>query len=247
MYFHSSLLMFVVGLLCQLSAAQENMAWIGTYQIMYCGQGEASNLAKLQVLLPQFEEKLQFVLADVKKGITSKAFRAYFKTNANMVYVESIFLQIQKGGPIPVPIPGAPSKLTRPTSPMILCKDPTVPGFDELSKFCKVGPAVCQPYSQTVVACDKFWKGNRLGLGDRPFPLRSDCPDVRHNQFYPDSRIVMYNQFGVFIHEFAHIYTRSFLSHGAEIYEPNAAVALSAEESVKNAQNFALYASSGYP
>ncbi|KAL8674780.1 MAG: hypothetical protein Q9168_000864, partial [Polycauliona sp. 1 TL-2023] len=193
-----------------------------------------------RALAPQFDEKLQLVLADVKKGTASKAFRAYFKTNANRAYVASIFLHISKGAPVQVSLPGAPSQFTVAKRPILVCIDSTVqfPGVESLQKSCHRVVAAVKPNTQIMIICDGFWSE----IGHRPFPPRSDCPKVRYNKFYPDSFRLMYNQFGALIHEFAHLYTGSF-RRGEETYEPTAAVKLSPEDSIKNPQNFALYAS----
>ncbi|KAL8997830.1 MAG: hypothetical protein Q9169_003003 [Polycauliona sp. 2 TL-2023] len=91
-----------------------------------------------------------------------------------------------------------------------------------------------------MIICDDFWKQQ----GSRPFPVLTDCPKVKFGKFRPDDYRVMNNQFGTFVHEFSHIYTGNFPPSDQDTYHPTAAVMLSAEESIKNAQNFALYASS---
>ncbi|KAL8836839.1 MAG: hypothetical protein Q9176_006072 [Flavoplaca citrina] len=237
MYLRLSLLLTLIGLLCQPSLAQENRVNSGWYEIVYCGAGPDSKAAKLQTLLPQIYEKLLLVLADVKQGVASKAFRAYFKTNDNIAYVESIFQQIAAGSPVQVPVEGAPSGFTVPYSPMIVCVDPTTPGVNYLQEQCKGVTAASNDNTQIVVLCDLFWT-----LTDRVMPRSSECPKVKYNKFHPDDHRLVQNQFGAFVHEFAHTYTGVWGTH--ETYEPTAAVKLSAKESLRNPQNFALYAAS---
>ncbi|KAL9632723.1 MAG: hypothetical protein Q9204_003677 [Flavoplaca sp. TL-2023a] len=235
MYLHISLILTLIGLLCQPSLAQENRVNSGYYEIVYCGAGPDSKAAKLQTLLPQIYEKLLLVLADVKQGVASKAFHAYFKTNDNIAYVESIFHQIAAGSPVQVPVPGAPTSLTVPYNPMIVCLDLTLPGVDYLQQQCKGSTAASNPNTQIMVLCDNFWR-----LTDRVMPLNSECPKVKYNKFHPDDHRLVQTQFGAFVHEFAHTYTGIWGIH--ETYQPTAAVKLSAKESLRNPQNFALYA-----
>ncbi|KAI4273517.1 MAG: hypothetical protein LQ337_004568 [Flavoplaca oasis] len=238
MYLHLSLLLTLTGLLFQSSFAQKNRVDSGHYIIVYCGAGPDSKAAKLQTLLPQIHEKLQIVLADVKKGVASKAFNAYFKTNDSIAHVESIFQKIAAGAAVRVPVQGAPSGFTVPYSPMIVCVDPTTPGVDDLREKCKGVTAASNPNTQHMILCDDFW----THLATKQFPQVKGCPKVKYNRFHPDDYRVMFNQFGTFVHEFAHTYTSTWVQE--ETYHPTAAVQLSAEESLKNPQNFALYAAS---
>lgn len=240
MYLHLSLLLTLTGLLFQSSFAQKNRVDSGHYIIVYCGAGPDSKAAKLQTLLPQIHEKLQIVLADVKKGVASKAFNAYFKTNDSIAHVESIFQKIAAGAAVRVPVQGAPSGFTVPYSPMIVCVDPTTPGVDDLREKCKGVTAASNPNTQHMILCDDFW----THLATKQFPQVKGCPKVKYNRFHPDDYRVMFNQFGTFVHEFAHTYTSTWVQE--ETYHPTAAVQLSAEESLKNPQNFALYAASEF-
>ncbi|KAI4285556.1 MAG: hypothetical protein L6R38_000577 [Xanthoria sp. 2 TBL-2021] len=242
MYSHLYLLIAVAGLLCQAAIAQENLVTSGNYQILYCGKGPRSKAAQLQTLLPQFRDNLQLVLADVKRGTTSKAYRAYFKSQANAAYVDSIFQAMADGALLHIAVPGAPSKFTRPVYPTIVCLDPGTPNVEKLQAVCSVtmrgGKAVASivPHSHIMVLCPSFWEQPKKG------PLRSDCPMVKRNKFVPDDHRVMLNHFGAFVHEFTHAYTRNWDTK--ELYSPMDAVKLSAKLSLKNPNNFALYAAS---
>ncbi|KAL8984817.1 MAG: hypothetical protein Q9205_001308 [Flavoplaca limonia] len=228
---------------CVLTAAvaQENTATTGNYQIYYCGEGPGSKAARLQTLLPHFRDNLKLVLVDVKRGTTSKAYQAYFKSQANAAKVEAIFQAIADGIQLYVRVPGAPTKHYHPVYPTMLCLDPRIPNVAALQAVCSAtrgggkAAATIIPHSQFMVMCPDFWK---LRKG----PDRTDCPQVKRNKFVPDDHRIAVNKFGVFVHEFAHAYTHNW--DPKEIYSPMDAVKLSAAQSVKNANNFALYAAS---
>ncbi|KAI4226039.1 MAG: hypothetical protein L6R36_003485 [Xanthoria steineri] len=238
------LLIAVAGLLCQAAIiiAQENLATSGNYQIEYCGKGPGSKAARLQALLPQFRDNLQLVLADVKRGTKSKAYRAYFKSQANAAYVESIFQAMADGTPLQVAVPGAPSDFRRPAFPTIVCVDPSIPIYEKLRAVCSektlgvrvLGSIV--PQTHIMVVCPAFWQVLTKG------PVRSDCPTVKRNKFVPDNHRVAENQYGVLVHEFTHAYTHNW--DPKEVYDPMEAVKLNATRSLKNPSNFALYAAS---
>lgn len=242
MYFHLCLLMSVAGLLSQLAIAQENLAVSGNYRIRYCGKGPDSKTAQLQALLPKFWKQLQLVLTDVKRGTASKAYQAFFKSQDNATYVQSIFQAIADGALVHIPVDGAPTHLSSSVYPSLLCIDPSIPNVDGLLPACNHAAAGIVPNREIVVLCDDFW----TQMKDRPLPVRSDCPRVKHNKFFPDDYRVMYNQFGTFVHEFAHAYIRVWDPANTETYNPTDAVNLSAERSLLNANNYALYASSEY-
>ncbi|KAI4277272.1 MAG: hypothetical protein LQ337_001919 [Flavoplaca oasis] len=243
MYPHLYLLIAVAGLLCQTAIAQENTVTSGNYRIQYCGIGPGSKAARLQTLLPQFRNNLKLVLADVKRGTTSKAYQAYFKSQANAAKVESIFQAIADGIQLHIAVPGAPSKFYHPVYPTMLCLDPSMPNVAKLQAVCMTTrgggkpAASIIPHSQFMVLCPDFWH-LRKGAD------RTNCPQVKRNKFVPDDHRIMINKFGVFVHEFAHAYTHKW--DPKEIYSPMDAVKLSAKHSLKNANNFALYAASEY-
>ncbi|KAL8905262.1 MAG: hypothetical protein Q9171_006738 [Xanthocarpia ochracea] len=232
--------MSVAGLLFQPAIAQENLTFSGNYRIRYCGKGPGSKAAQLQALLPKFWEQLQLVLADVKRGTASKAYRAYFKSQDNATYVESIFQAIADGALVHIPVDGAPTHFSSSSYPSLLCVDPSVPNVDELLPVCNHAAAAIVPNREIVILCDHFW----IQMKDRPLPVRSDCPRVKHNKFFPDDYRVMYNQFGTFVHELTHAYIRVWDAANTETYNPTDAVNLSVEDSLLNANNYALYASS---
>lgn len=242
MYSHLYLLIAVAGLLCQAAIAQQNLATSGNYEIQFCGKGRGSKSARLQTLLPQFRHNLQLVLADVKRGTKSEAYRAYFKSQANAAYVESIFQAMADGTRLQIAVPGAPSNFRRPASPTIVCLDPSMPNAERLRAVCSetmlggraLGSII--PQSHVMVLCPAYWQVLTKG------PVRSDCPTVKRNKFVPDNHRVGENQYGVFVHEFTHAYTHNWDTK--EIYNPMEAVKLSAKRSLKNPSNFALYAAS---
>ncbi|KAI4202927.1 MAG: hypothetical protein LQ346_001900 [Caloplaca aetnensis] len=229
--------MTLASLLCQAAFAQENLVRSGNYEIRFCGKGPRSKAAQLQTLLPLFRDDLQLVLADAKRGNASKAYRAYFKSQSNAAYVESIFQAMADGAVVQIPPRrGSPSKQPHRIPPSVICLDPKIPNIDTLSKVCVQAAASILPNSHIVLLCPSFWAGMKRG------PLRWDCPRVKGNRFAPDDYRVAYNQFGLFVHEFAHAYTRNWDTR--ETYRPTAAVKLSAALSLRNPNNFALYAAS---
>ncbi len=244
MYPHLYLLIAVAGLLCQTAIAQENTVTSGNYRIQYCGKGPGSKAARLQRLLPQFRNNLKLVLADVNQSTTSKAYQAYFKSQANAAKVKSIFQAIADGIQLHIAVPGAPSKFYHPVYPTLLCLDPSMPNVAKLHAVCGTTrggggkpAASIIPHSQFMVLCPEFWHF-RKGAD------RTDCPQVKRNKFVPDDHRIVINKFGVFVHEFAHAYTHNW--DPKETYRPMDAVKLSAKKSLKNANNFALYAASEY-
>ncbi|KAL8668751.1 MAG: hypothetical protein Q9168_006629 [Polycauliona sp. 1 TL-2023] len=239
------LLITVFSLLCQSAIAQENLVTSGNYQIQYCGRGPRSKAAKLQTLIPQFKNDLKLVLADAKRSSTSKAYRAYFKSPANAAYVESIFQAIADGILLRIAVPGSVPKKYHSVYPTIVCLDPTLPNIQLYRAVCNVltpdgakPAASIVPQSHVMILCPDFWKNME------DLPTRSECPAVRRNTFVPDDHRVMINKFGTFVHEFTHAYTHNW--NPKEIYGPMDAVKLSAKLSLKNANNFALYAASEY-
>ncbi len=232
--------MTAASLLCQAVFAQENLVRSGNYEIRFCGKGPGSKAAQLQRLLPQFWDDLQLVLADLERGNASKAYRAYFKFQSNAAYVESIFQAMADGAPVQIPpLRGSPSKQSHRTRPAIVCLDPKIPNLETLSAVCVQAAASILPNNHIVLLCPAFWQGMKLR------PLRRDCPRVKGNKFVPDDYRVAYNQFSVFVHEFTHAYTQNWDTK--ETYRPTAAVKLSAALSLRNPNNFALYAASELP
>ncbi|KAL8989108.1 MAG: hypothetical protein Q9169_008432, partial [Polycauliona sp. 2 TL-2023] len=223
----------------------DNLVTSGNYHILYCGRGPGSKAVRLQTLIPQFQEDLKLVLADVNRSTTSKAYRAYFKSPANAAYVESIFQAISDGTLLQIKVPGAPSN-PNPVHPTIVCLDRSLPPENRRTLQALCGTtrdgakpaASIIPQSHWMILCQEFWKN----LETRP--ERSKCPAVRRNKFIPDDHRVMINKFGAFVHEFAHAYIHNWDPN--EIYAPMDAVELSASLSLKNANNFALYAASEY-
>lgn len=214
---------------------QENSVWSGHYAIRYCGSGPGSKAAKLQALLPVFWNYLQHVLTDMQQGTGSKAYRAFFKSQGNAARVENIFRRMANGDNIL--IPGNGPILTRLLRPSILCLDHSIPNYEGLKAVCDLGfpPATIVPNRELVVLCPGFWE-----LDEEPY--YSECPRVRRNRFSPNDHRVMYNMFGTFVHEFAHAYLGNWDTN--ETYKVMDAAELSAEISLKNANNYALYAAS---
>ncbi|KAL9598638.1 MAG: hypothetical protein Q9219_004384 [cf. Caloplaca sp. 3 TL-2023] len=227
---------FILGIaisLFQLVSTQENIVVSGNYRIRYCGSGPGSKAARLEARIPEYQRYLQEVLKDVRRGPDSKAFRAFFKTQANVATVERTFRKMALGIPAEIPVAGP-----RLRSPSILCLDKSIPRWQSLQAACALGAAsIVRPQRELVILCQAFWE-----MGDKP--LLSECPRVRRNRFSPNDSRVQYNMFGVFVHEFAHVYLANWDTK--EDYNPQQCVELDAEKSVRHPQNYALYAASEF-
>ena len=233
-------IVLLTGGLLQSARSQENQVLSGKYAIRYCGRGPGSKAAQLQALLPVFWDHLQGVLVDVKKGTNSKAFRAFFKSQANAAYVQSVFQRMADGANILIPGEGHQgSILTRLFRPSILCLDSTIPNWQTLKKVCDLNKAASTvPNREIILLCPAFW-----GMEDEP--SYSECPRVRRNVFVPNDYRVSYNKFGAFVHEFTHAYIGVWTKD--EVYKPMEAAKLDDAASLKNPNNYALYAASMFP
>ncbi|KAL8708916.1 MAG: hypothetical protein Q9220_006248 [cf. Caloplaca sp. 1 TL-2023] len=216
---------------------QEYPVSSGNYLIRYCGTGPGSKAAQLQTLLPQFWEQLQLVISDVQRGVASKAFRAFFKTDESIEYVKTVFQNMADGAPVQVPVKGAPTHFTQPTRPLIMCPDPILPIYEDFMEFCEQESrplAGIFPNRELVALCPLFWDIDDV-------PVYGDCPYVRRNSFIPNDHEIVINRFGAFVHEFAHAYLRNWADD--ELYKPNEAVAMTTQRSFRSSQNYAFYAS----
>ncbi|KAI4095300.1 MAG: hypothetical protein LQ339_007299 [Xanthoria mediterranea] len=217
------------------SYAQDDFVQSGSYGIRYCGTGPGSRAETLQDLLPKFASKLRLVQADAQKGNESKAFHAFFKSQSNAPYVQGVFKQMANGRPAMVPSEGRNIGHVRFENPNLVCLHPTMPDYEALRQQCgSTSIATTKQNRALVLLCQPYW-----GLDEEPEGI--DCPVVRRNVFTQnhDNRI-MRNQFAVFVHEMAHAYAVSWIPTEAKGIMD--CVALSAGASVKNLQNFALYA-----
>ena len=122
------------------------------------------------------------------------------------------------------------------TYPEIMCLDENHPQWKRQKPCDGHSVGVMFPFTEVAIMCPLFFE---LHMS----PDSRHCPRVKHNTFSPDNHLVAYNRFAVFVHEFAHAYVPNWDVED-EVMRPGPAVALSAEKSRMNPQNYALYASS---
>ncbi|KAI4116067.1 MAG: hypothetical protein LQ338_007769, partial [Usnochroma carphineum] len=217
--------------LSQLAHSQETALRSGNYILRYCGNDTASKGWQLGSLLLRFRSDLQLVLTDVRRGTASKAYRAFFKSQKNAAFVQDIFRKIAIGNSIQVSING----VVHTHAPTIVCPDPAIPLYDELIRNCGTTiAAVHLTGRELVYLCPRFWD-----LDEQP--VQALCPRVRWNKFTSNKLTMVANMFGAFVHEFAHVYLQD-LEAPKETYGLMDAVELSAKASLRNANNYALYA-----
>ncbi|KAL8836599.1 MAG: hypothetical protein Q9176_006236 [Flavoplaca citrina] len=233
------ILLHLFGLPIHTAAFQKS----GNYFLSDCGSGPGSKAAQLQEEIPQYKAYLQLVLADlhrVKYTQISKAYRAFFKSRKNAARVERVFKNLAEGALVRLPVKGRAkgryAKGIDATYPEVMCLDENHPQWKTQGACDGHSVGVMPPFTEVAIMCPLFFE---LHMS----PDARHCPRVKHNTFSPDNHLVSYNRFAVFVHEFAHAYVPNWDVEN-EVMRPGPAVALSAEKSRMNPQNYALYASS---
>lgn len=220
--FISPLLQFVHG--------QDNSQSSGSYLIRYC---PTEKVIQLQALIPAFQKQLNKVVNDVPLGTRSNAYSTFFKSVSNIPYVYRVFSRMEEGDVVLNLGNGPPfERLKHPT---VVCFDRSIPVWEGIEDLCGEGVfAAVVPEREEVVLCDSFWT--------LPYqPLKEQCPLVRRNRFIPDDHSIADNKFGVFVHQFAHIYLSNWKFDSA--FNLMDAARLDKELSLTNPNNFVLYAS----
>ncbi|KAL8676480.1 MAG: hypothetical protein Q9186_007004 [Xanthomendoza sp. 1 TL-2023] len=234
--------LIVVAAVTQAFCTQGNLTVTGNYVIRHCGAaGTRSNTDNLLALLPYFTNQLQIVLADIRLGIRSKAFRAFFKTQASVPGVESVFREMAAGYPIALETKGRNLNQPPYEHPSLICLDPSLPDYDSKKTYCE-GHEAFVPHrgGAQVQLCPDYWHLTRD-------PSTEQCAAVRRNRFTDNGDWdIIYNQFGVFIHEMSHLYAAAWDPEMDRIRGLNECVDLSPQDSTKAAQNYALYAASKF-
>ena len=227
------LLTATVGI--SITHAQESFVESGAYGIRYCGTGASSKAATLQSLLSKFQSLLRLVQVDAQNATESKAFRAFFKNQSSAAYVRAVFKRMTDGRPAVIPGEG----LGDFEKPSLVCLSPSMPGYGALKKQCgSTSIATTRRNRAFVILCDPFWH-----LDEEP--NRLECPVVSRNVFvHNQDDQILHNQFAAFVHEMAHAYTTSWTPADRATQGIMDCVKLSAGESIRNMQNYALYAAS---
>ena len=215
----------------------DDHAVIGNYLIVYCNANSTgSHAAYLQLLIPYMQSHLQAVLTDLDRGTASPAYRTFFKTNKYLDSVRQVFTDMVNGSAVPYST-GGPQNITRWSPPVLVCADADQPFLHHLLDDCDVPPPaviyVSHP-AKFFAVCPIFWKLPRIAR-------RAACPRVLDGRLLAEPWKPRTTQFAVLVHELAHVYNR--FDSREEVYDWSDVVGLSAERSLENAQNFALYAS----
>ena len=221
--------------LCQTSENEiEDRAESGNYLIVYCNANTTgSHAAYLQTLIPFMQSSLQAVLADLGRGTSSPAYRAFFKTNNNLDVVRQVFTDVING---PNVLSVGAQNVTHWWPPTLVCADAGEPVLHHLLASCN-GPArsvmnVLQP-AKILSICPNFWTLPRVAR-------RAVCPLVLNGELLTEPWNLRTTQFAVLVHELAHVYNG--FDDRDEVYDLADVVGLDATRSLGNAQNFASYA-----
>ena len=199
----------------------------------------------LQQLLPLIWQQLQKILLDAQSGTRSRhGFRAFFKTNKAIKPVRRIFEDIANNKAVTVSADRAARLGTATATPRFACLKQGDAATAHLLEECRRRPTVplwTWGATEIIMVCPGFFS--------LPAALTVEsCPKVVGNKLTPDDDTLVASMFGTIIHELVHIYhpvTANFregIGDVEEVYDVQKAVELSAQKSLKNANNFALYA-----
>ena len=210
--------------------AIEDQVESGNYLIAFC---KANTAAYLQTLIPFMQSSLQAVLTDLDRGIASPAYRAFFKTNANVDAVRQVFTDIINGPNI---LMFDAQDVAHWASPTIVCADGDEPLLHLLREQCDspIRPVanILQP-ARIVSICPIFWTLPRIAR-------KAACPWVVDGELKTEPWNLRTTQYAVLVHELVHVYNR--FDDRNEVYNMADVVGLNATRSLENAQNFASYA-----
>ncbi|KAL8799263.1 MAG: hypothetical protein Q9182_006030 [Xanthomendoza sp. 2 TL-2023] len=234
--------LIVLATAIQVSHAQADFIMTGNYVIRYCGAaGTGSKTDTLLALLPYFRDQLQIVLADVRLGVRSRAYRAFFKDQASVPQVERVFGEMAAGHPIAVETKGRYPYEPPYEHPSLICLDSHLPDYDTKKVKCEGHDAfIPRRGGAQVQLCPDYWNLTRE-------PSTDQCANVRRSRFTDNGDWdIIYNQFGVWVHEMSHIYAAAWDPALDRAPGLNDCVDRSPQDSAKTAQNYALYAASEF-
>lgn len=221
--------------LCNSISNTRDLVYSGNYALTDCNaRGESAGIFQL---LPQVWQALQLVLVDLEHGTSSRhGFRTFLKSNGNLPLVSKTLRAISDG------------KDLKTGRPMIECPNPDDMAPEKLATYkmaCFGQPesplaASALPYHGVVVLCPSFWTF-------KAFPSMDDCPAVSgrrgHKEFVEYGSGLIYNQFAVLVHELVHLYNPVDQEFElGEVYSAQECTNLNSRRSVRNANNWALYA-----
>ncbi|KAG8531795.1 uncharacterized protein KY384_003431 [Bacidia gigantensis] len=206
------------------------------YPINFCGDKTSQVQSAFQDALDWVESK---VIDDVQKSRTATqqrdAFLTFFKGTSLSQQVGNVFgrmLEVQDNDNVN-------SDTFR-----IYCLRYDSPGDqlkDTYRHLCELNsntPAahVHGPHTFNILLCPNFFQFPR-------FPrLRGDCPTIQGNKLYPNDIVLAKNQLAIIVHELAHAHGINPSPGERENYFIQDTADLHPDDQIRNAQNFAYYA-----
>ena len=204
----------------------------GPYDIVSCDKHEGRIITGV---LDKVRQYANHTFEDAQRGMRSQyGFVHLFKTEKYQSEVMKLFQKIMDGASPYPPSSNGPTEY-RPTILCVSKDNPEIP--ENLYTACmETTNFVSTDNGNVVVVCPGWWTRS-----DRP-PAR--CPIVtRSNHVYPSWDYLANHKVGILIHELVHVYIGLF--HPAEFTEAyglQECIDLSPEDSIKNAQSYAMYA-----
>ncbi|KAL8748370.1 MAG: hypothetical protein Q9199_008212 [Rusavskia elegans] len=214
---------------------------VNNYIIFNC-----ENLARsagFPELLTQVRQAIQLVLQDLQYGVASRhGYRAFFKSNAHLLFVQEVFQNITAGRDL------------QGRRPVIQCLNtaeqaPTKPSAYSMMCEPREGHELVRArgwQSQGLLAlCPDFWMHPAFPNGTDDCPLIAGRRGFQRFAKDEDGSALTDTQFGILIRELVQMYNP--LDEGPEegsVNGANECLELSREQSIQNAGNWALYAAS---
>ncbi|MCJ1438986.1 hypothetical protein MMC27_008376 [Xylographa pallens] len=255
-----------LGILTQLSTAAlmpRQLAYAGNYAIANCGP---DNTALLHTLLDEIYTALLPAIQDAE-STHGPAFQAFFKDAENGAKVSNLLANITEGAPA-----FPPADKTSNGAPVLFCvsgkgqlsgRNSTGAPFDAFDNCGAVGAARSLTGTKFISICPVFWTSPKLVTSPSAPPASnhpaSNCLSLSRNQRqfqgttsgrHGAVALVQYKVW-VVLEELVHSYIYAAFGLGShskplDIYDSNAAFALSAQDSLLNAPSYVLYVASIY-
>ena len=209
----------------------------GNYKIQHCSHNHAT---RFQLLLSLVRKATQNAIIDTNLGTASAhGFTAFFKTNTSEDTVRNIFQKIVQGADIDV-LPYDPHGVPDLRQPTFICVNEGHSIVQDIyDNVCtKNIPAAAVLNSNAIYICPNFWD-------QHIFPTIDVCPPLINNKLGLTSPNLVATQYGIVVHELAHLYGSGMWGQVREVYDAQGAVELDAAASLGNPNNYALYACGG--
>ncbi|KAL8881441.1 MAG: hypothetical protein Q9198_001362 [Flavoplaca austrocitrina] len=208
----------------------------GNYIINNCQHVQHSD--DVHRLLARFRLALEVIESDLEEGVSSThGFRTFFKSNANLPIVKKVFRAMAQG-----------QNLTTGKPPVLECVSPEIMTgvYKAVFRNLCTPPRIKRMHAAsivpegTIILCPGFWE-------ERDMPSEEDCTNVvgrRGKKRFSDHGGDLRNiRFSILVHELIHLYNPlDGVAKKAERYIAQECVELDGQESVTNAENWALYA-----